>query len=474
MTVPLMAGAMFKLPLASLFFASLYHYAYATFVNPVFEYAHYLYLPAPFFGLFFTYLAVVAPVCYYRSSCSPASYGIELVYALCYVPSILVFLFTWQRSPFELMLVQFGLGSSMFLLLRAPSWRGKSFSENKVPNKLVTSILGVVTLLAILELVRNYHSYMRFVSFADVYDLRFETNAVEIGPLSSYSIMWLSYCFLPFYFARGIITKSITDFGIGISGGLLLYAATGAKGALLMGGIVFGISVLYGSGKQFLFRLLFGLAAAIFFIAFLLPNEGPLFWVKSILLVRVLGTTGWTTATYYEFFTSNGFTYYTHIGPINALTGAYPYGEYQLGQLIGLEYSGSADANFNSNFWASDAFAAMGLLGLPIATLALGAVVRLIDYVSLNYNRKFVVLWLSGFWFAVLNFPLAVALLSGGGFITMLVLFFGASRIRMSKGNRAHNISLEKDAFITRTDKGASRCPSSHTVPSIEKGHAAK
>ena len=125
---------------------------------------------------------------------------------------------------------------------------------------------------------------------------------------------------------------------------------------------------------------------------------------------------------YYEYFSNNGFTYYSHIGAVNALTGAYPY-DYALGQLIGLEYSGSAEANFNGNFWASDGFAALGVLGVPVVTIALAFVFIWINRIASAYSARFVFLWLSGFWLALLNVPLSTALLSGGGLVTIGLLW---------------------------------------------------
>jgi hypothetical protein len=184
---------------------------------------------------------------------------------------------------------------------------------------------------------------------------------------------------------------------------------------------------LIRSGRQFLLKLLLSLTVGLLLIVEFIPDDGVLLWVKSILLVRVLGTGGWTMATYYDYFSSNGFTYYTHIGPINALTDAYPYGQYSLGQLIGLKYSGSVEANFNANFWASDAFAAMGVAGVPLVTAVLSAVFYFINRLASGYPTRFVVLWLSGFWLALLNVPLSTALVSGGGAL-ILVLLWAARR----------------------------------------------
>lgn len=443
---------MFKLPAAALIYAAIFHYSYIRFVYPVFEYASYLYFTPSVTCLLLTYLLVAAPVVAYRASLAPAAYGAALIFSLCYVPAQLILLFNWQRSDGELALVQASVAASMAILLRASAFGGNAAVAPVRANRHLSALLGVLTAVSVVVFVLNYRQHMRLVSFEDVYDLRFESTDIDKGTFVNYLTTWLSYCFLPFYFARGVLRKTPIDIGIGLVGSLLIYAAMGSKAAILMGFIIYGLHLLFGSGKNFLFRLLVALSVGVILIVSLLPDEGPLLWVKSILLLRVLGTSGWTMSTYYDYFTTNGFTFYTHIGPINAMTGAYPYGEYSLGQVIGLRYSGSAEANFNANFWASDAFAALGIAGVPVVTAILCAVFFTINRSAKGYSTQFVVLWLSGFWLALLNLPLSVALLSGGGLMTVLLLWIASPLARLTQLMQKFNHIQNHGAMSSTTE----------------------
>jgi len=420
---------MFRLHLlcATLIYGVAFQYAYITYINPSFEYAHYLYFRPSLTSLLLTYLLLAAPIIAYQARASrlaPSAYGAALIFSICYVPAQLILLFNWQRSNGELVLVQVSIAASMAILLRA-SVLGVS-SAKVAPFRAYRRLsvtIGVLTLVSVVVFILNYHQHMRLVSFEDVYDLRSESAQINKGAFVNYLTTWLSYTFLPFYFARGVLRKNFMDISLALLVNVLIYAATGSKAAILMGFIIYALHLLFGSGRNFLLRLLTTLSVVVVLTVSLLPDDGLLRWVKSIFLVRVLGTSGWTMSTYYDYFTTNGFTFYTHIGPINALTDAYPYGEYSLGQVIGLHYSGSAEANFNANFWASDAFAALGIAGVPVVTVVLCVVFFLINRSSKGYSTQFVVLWLSGFWLALLNLPLSVALLSGGGLLTMLLLW---------------------------------------------------
>jgi hypothetical protein len=411
-----------SVPLAALIYAITFHYSYAIYINPAFAYAHYEYHSPELSTLLLTYSLVLAPLVLFRRSIAPAACGAALIYVLCYVPAQLILLFMWDRLYAELAVVQGSLAGSMTALMWAARL-GMAQGAAGQSIRRVSWMLPPLTVVSLLILVVVYREHMRLVSFADVYDLRFEASEVETNALIDYPLLWLSYCFLPFYIARGILRKSLVDLGVAFAGSVLIYATSGAKAALLMPFIIFGVHVASGKAGNLLLRLLVLLTLGLLLIIVVLPNQGVLLWVKSILLVRVLGTGGWTIATYYDYFSTHGFTFYTHIGPINALTDAYPYGELSLGQLIGIEYSGSARANFNANFWASDGFAAAGVAGVPAVTVVLCGVFYAINWISRGYSIRFVTLWLCGFWLALLNVPLTTALLSGGGAITLLLLW---------------------------------------------------
>lgn len=418
---------MLNLFLAILAYALAFHFSYISYINPNFEYAYFLYTTPSLENILITYSLILFPIFGYKTSSSPASYGAALIFSLCYIPAILVMLFMWSKSNFELILIQTCLAISMFFLLLFSSygWNANQKDNGKLlisSKDKVSKIIAILTISSLLLLIINYHQYMRLVTFNDVYDIRSESSTIDIGLLSGYSIMWLNYSLLPFYLAKGIIEKNYIALAIVLIGCLLIYMATGAKAAILMPIIIYIMHSIRGLNRVFLFKLLVGLCIIILCIT--LAKDIPLVrWALAILLIRVLAVGGWTITTYYEYFTTYGYTYYTHISPIKALTDAYPYGQYSLGQVIGIEYSGSAEANWNANFWASDAIAALGIPGIPVVTIALSIVFYLINKISNNFSSNFISLWLSGFWLALLNIPLSTALLSGGGLMTIVLLW---------------------------------------------------
>lgn len=418
-----------KLILGALYIFSV-HYAYVSYISPTFAYAHYTYLPPDFINLATTYLLTWLVVLAHRDTSHPSQAAAGLIYALCYVPIQLSLLFTVEREYWSILPAQLALAFSMALIFvfarSGPTPKPGGATEFKA----LDLSLGLITIATIIIIVIVNRDHMRLVSFADVYELRSESAAALSNALIDYLTSWVSYCFISYFFARGVVHKKILHLGLGLVGSMVLYMATGAKASLLLLPMTIGVIAIWKTGPGFLSRTLLALVALLFTLVIFLPDDGLFLWVKSIMLVRIIGSSGWVASKYFEYFDINGYTYYTHIGPINSIFSNYPYGSYSLGQIIGIEYSGNADANFNASFWASDGFAAAGIWGIFIITIPVILLLYLINRFTVGFQNRFTVAWNTGYFVAMLNVPLSTGLLSGGG-IMILMLSWYISRLQM-------------------------------------------
>ena len=406
-----------------------FHYCYKSYINPAFEYAGYTYFPPETWALFSCYVLSVLPILAHRRSAAPAHVGASIIYTLCYVPAQVILMCMWQRDLVELIQGQAALSVSMLFIFRAARAAFKPGPVPIYPDRISTLAL-CMTVMAIAVALFIYRNHMQFVSFENVYDLRSETADLGLGAFSDYLLSWLAYALIPFHLARALVQRKRTELLASLAACIVIYTATGSKAVILMPMIMMGIRAALKRPEDILRTLLAYVGVTILLMVLLLPDEGLLFWIKSILLVRILGTSGWTVSVYYEFFSTHDFTYYTHIGPVRAIFGGYPYGEMSLGQMIAIEYTGTDLANFNANFWASDAFAAMGVVGVPVVTAAVCFVFVLLNWAASKYDSRFVSLWLSGFWLALLNLPLTTALLSGGGLVAIGLLILDRRLLR--------------------------------------------
>lgn len=394
------------------------HYAYVGYIHPTFAYAFYRYLPFSTVALFSTYFIAWIPILVYRSSDKPAQAAVALIYALLYVPIQLSLLFQVERSYDRLFWVQAMLAGSMMVLFLAAKG-GKRRQQPIHPRfQVMDGIVVTVTLVTVYLMVMINREHMRFSSFADVYELRSEA-AAAVGQtrLYDYLASWLIFCFISYLFARGLVHRKWSLLLLGVFCGVLEYMAAGHKAPILMLPLTLGLYWLWGTGQHFLSRLLLAVAGLMVFMTLMFPDAGVGGWAKSILLIRLVGSSGWLACRYLEFFPTEGVTYYSHIGPIGALTGMYPYGDLSLGQMISLATTGTTEANHNASFWASDGIAALGPIGILVVTPMVAALLYAINRFMAGLDRKFVVLWMCGFYMALLNVPLSTALLSGGGLI---------------------------------------------------------
>lgn len=433
-----------KLIVLALVNAVAYHLAYVHFLHRVFGYADFRYEPTTSAYLIWTYLVAVLPVVAARKSNSPSAVGAALIYLMAYVPIQLTMTFMRAEKAFDLVLVQGVMTLSMMILFRAPTSYHYASAKRVTDHSgffrsgPLTTTIYLLTGISLLLIVSQYHSVMRLTSFEDVYDLRSEAREITTSTVTHYLTMWLSYALGPFFIARAIFCSRKGDWIIGTSSLLVLYLAFGSKIALLMPLFMLAMRYIDNGRNEFLLRLLSTVGIFLIFIVFSVPDEGSLRYINSLFLVRVFGSNGWTGAVYYEYFTSHALTFYTHIGPINAIFDAYPYGNNSLGQAIGQHYF-SNEANFNAGFWASDGFAALGIAGVPVVTLFLAIFMRVLDRLAVIYPTRFINLWLLGFWMGLMNAPFTTALLSGGGLLILLFMWTG----RMQQQRRPTGIETQ-------------------------------
>lgn len=410
----------------ALIYISAYHWIYVNYLNPVFEYAHYNYYPRALVWHVVSYFLTIAPVFFSSEKSTPANYGAAMLYVFCYAPGQLTISFLWSQSEISLFILQVALAVSMTALFISAKYK-IIFFKNYQRHRVVTLsertefLIFVLTIISTATMISGDWSHMRLVGFDEVYDLRFQSRDAQVGGVSGYLILWITTCFIPFYAASGFLKKNPLRLSLAVILGLLTYMSNGAKVALLLPYVIVLICFIYSEKEAFLPKLLF---FATLSLSALIVIDGPISnLVKSLVVMRTLSTGGWTILTYYDYFVTNGITYYSHINFIENIFKIYPYGDLSLGQVIGQEYSGSTDANFNANFWASDGIAALGTIGIIPATIALSIVMMIINCASDFCEKKLLTIWLTGFWVALLNSPLTTSVVSGGCLLILLLIW---------------------------------------------------
>ncbi|QIL39214.1 hypothetical protein G7074_07955 [Pedobacter sp. HDW13] len=266
-----------------------------------------------------------------------------------------------------------------------------------------------------------FRNNLNFASYEDVYLQRSSTEGIGTDVFTGYLSTWLANVMIPICAAYGLFAKKKWYFIASISGALICYMSKADKSIFLFP--VFILALYYFLKNSNLKNSFSSIGIALSSImTFTLVVPTNIFFI-AIFWMRTLGTGGILTNFYQKFFMDHPLTYYSHVRIINAITGAYPYGDLAVGQVVGKEYW-SDDMNANANFWAIDGIASLGEAGIIIASLLLFCIFLLFNRICAGYNKLFIICILIPYITILLNQSLFSSLVTGGGFWILIILLF--------------------------------------------------
>jgi len=401
---------------ASIYIAVLFA-VYDNYLFAIFEYAHFHHVARTFGQTAISVALGFVPLLADRGGNSLGRLFSAVIYSLYYLPAIVITLLSLERPYGDVLLLHGCLCLSMSMIFFAGSLFPPRGADKPI-SKAARQAFSLITLILIGIIVAAYGGHIRLVSFSDVYDLRTE-NTDLVNPIVGYFVMWLSYGLLPFVLSCGIVYREKVGWLLGLLGCLMIYGATGAKTAALTPVFVFGLYFLSKQKGDILPILLATISSVCLAFMYLAPDDGVFGALKAVLFMRTVATPGWALSIYYDFFAVHPLTYLSQVGIINSITQAYSYGGSGLGQVLGIEISGTAAANFNTGFWASEGIASFWLVGIPISGAFVSLYLVVLNRVTRGYDGLFLRAWACGFAMSLLNLPFFTALLSGGGLLML-------------------------------------------------------
>lgn len=401
-----------------------YILAYKYFLNTYFEYFGYLILPHSWWMWLITGNLCILPFLIFRGYKAVSSFISFFIYLLLYVPTILTFAFASTEQDIKIIFVQMVFAIAMSMIFFADRFVFKNVTI-EFKQKLSFHFFLYVTLLATIFVLWSYRANLKLVDFAEVYKQRLSNESVGSNVIVRYTVSWLSSFFIPISLAYGIAFKKYLYLVIGTIASIIIYMAIAAKGIILMPVILLIIFLfLNKNGIERIFHFLGYMGSVLILtLVALAKTNSILFLVSSLFLMRTLSIGGLLNLKYYEFFTNHPNTYFSHVNIINGLTGIYPYGNKDLGQVIGSFYW-SDRMNANANFWATDGFASSGIFGILLISLIFCGYLIILNFLTKNFNKNFIVLLAVPLTFFLLNASFFSMLISGGGFLLIISILF--------------------------------------------------
>ncbi len=240
-----------------------------------------------------------------------------------------------------------------------------------MPGRNAVRMMELSWALALVVLLAEHGSAMRFVALDDVYDQRFRgaAGSLWLGYLHTY----FTNVFSPFLLALGVVERRPLHAAAGVLGFTVMYAINAQKFVALTP-LLMVLFAKLSSRPQRPLRL----ASAVFGLCALLAlalassdsSATDAAFGRTLVLHRLLGVPAVAFSQYLDFFSEAGFTYWSHVKVISSFVSppeslaADPFWP-KLGLIVGERVYNSIDMNnANANLFAGDGAAAAGALGI--------------------------------------------------------------------------------------------------------------
>ena len=403
-------------------YAVIYDYIYCNYMYGVWASyvdGSYLKMSTDNYVLYVLFAAI--PFVFYRGLKHIASAFSLFVYVLVYIPfieSLFVNGYSdWIRlaysTLFFLIICMFFLTDRIYILKRQFKKKRKLLSFNY--------IIVFTFLLLIIELVLNrgqLHLVNFFAEDNDLYSLRSETHLKGV-----YFVCWIRSALLPLLLVYYLNRKSLIGVSIVILAYISVFMLDKQKLTIIF---PFALIVVYYSYlyykeafSKYFHIFLIGLFAIIGLIFTLVETNPITLALGMIIVLRIQCIAGAQFERYIDFFIiqDNPYTYFSHIGIINKLTGLYPYGALSIGQAVAGDGS-----NSNAAFLLMDGIAAGGMIGCVIISVFFIFFKSIMNSLDARCSVGICVTVLLFGIQSMVNLSLLTAILSNG-FLVLFLLF---------------------------------------------------
>lgn len=310
---------------------------------------------------------------------------------------------------------------------------------------LYFAIFGWVVLF--LFLLLNFYSVMTFSGVDEIYYQRELTS--DVGGIMGYAQLYFSFVFSTILIAYSLSTKKWLWFAIGSAGYFMMYLITAERSQLAFP--VFLLSVSYltekkGNPLKIMSIATLAIAVVIFGVVYL-SDEVKFFDLAGFYLFsRLIATPSQFILEYYDFFSTNGYTFFSQIKGFNILIDAPSiYASHpkwpQLGWIVGSGRHG-IESNSNATFIAADGAASLGAAGMLLVTIILCLYLVFINDTSKKFPKPFWSTIVAQQALVLISGSLFSMLLSFGGLFYLLLFVF--YKPLLSPQRKAHDLLLHK------------------------------
>lgn len=331
----------------------------------------------------------------------------------------------WISAALFILLVRDGAPFKVISLTERAFWQG----------------IFVIWTLGNLAIFAVFGSVMSLAGIEEVYVQRDAAVSTMSGTSILYITGLMSGAINPFILVVGLRKKKPLLIGLGLFGQLVVYATLAGK--VVLGSTLLVVATYYSfkNGRILYSRVYGGLiiiASVGPWAAMSRGKSGDLIsHLADYIYLRILTLPGVLVGAYSEFFMRFPVTYLSH-SIIGRPFSDYPYGDYSVGQVIGLYITPTMGKvnNYNASFIAADGITGFGNLGIPLIFIVVGLWLWLASKLVGPGERALSCAMLAPFIISLADASLFTSILTGGGgaAVLMLYLFRSTESVRREKG----------------------------------------
>ncbi len=395
-------------------------FSYTAIIDPL-EYAGYVFEIHSMWGFATGVCLALLPVCYLPLDARrPSTLVSFLLYFLAYIPACTVPYCTGTVQGDRIWQFQLTLAVCFWLVSRTSRLPTLAIPHQALPKIAFWALVIASFLAAWAVILMHYGVNIRWVVFADVYDVRadFVDSVGQQNRMMTYLVPWLGNVIAPFLFIYSIRNRQWgLVFLVGASQ-VVVYTITAYKHFLFS--IVFLI-LLYLAMRLRQGTLLGRLAVSCLAIVVVCTSldliTGEALWT-SFITRRLFLNSGLLTGFYFDFFSINPKFHLAH--SVLRWFLETPYST-AAPLLIGETFIG-AGCSANAHMWA-DAFANFGLPGMVVFSMVLSGVLWFYDSISRGCDHIFAALVLAIPAMALANTALLTTILTHGLGLAIALMF---------------------------------------------------
>lgn len=351
----------------------------------------------------------------------PSHFILWVLYLLVYVPSMVMPVFANGQID-AIPVYQIVLAFSFLLLWAISELPALDLRRVTVSPGLFWLGIGLFSGVVYVSVVRFFGVPTSLPSLGDVYSVRdeFSTDSARVPVLVSYLLSWQSKIVNPLLIAVGFARRSILLIAAGGVGQVTLYAMTGHKSILFSGLLVMAVLIaLAWHGKYMASAASWGAVALVAFCSLVAAVTGSLTLV-TLFVRRLIMLPGLLTGYYIDFFSNNPKSW--KLDPVTRWIFESPYTE-RVPRIIGRIYFDSDSTSANANLWA-DGYAALGLIGVLIVTVVLGAILWAFNSLAIARDKTVASVLAAIPAFSVTNSALFLSIGTHGIGFALVLLWF--------------------------------------------------